>query len=111
MVGNLEKSMIENRAQPSCGHPSRVAGNARCGIVRRDVIRHVHAVILRVRVVRLMAAVTVRGRVARGVVATDVAVCAGIHHRANRACDRSTRGKHVGTLQGEPRRSMVELTV
>ena len=111
VMRNLERRMVENRAEPCRSHPSGVATYASRRIIRRDVVRHVGPIGLRIREIRLMAAVAIRGWIARCVVATDVAVRAGIHHRPNRAGNRGAWRKHVRPLQWKTCRRMVELSV
>ena len=111
VVRNTERRVVENRARPCRGYISGVATYASRRIVRRDVIRRGCAVSLRVSVVGLVAAVAVRGRIPRGVVAADVAVRAGVHHRPNRTGNGCARRQHVRTLQREPRRRVIKLAI
>ena len=111
MVRNPEKGVVENRAQPRRGHVSSVAGNAGCRIQSSHVIGHGRSIRLCTRVIALMAAVAVRGRIARGVVAADVAVRAGVHHRSDRTGNGCARRQHMRTLQREPRRRVVKLSI
>ena len=111
LVRNPEVRMVEDRAQPSGGHPGRVAGEAGGRIIRRDVIRHVCAISLSVREIRLMAAVAIRGWVAGRIVAADMAVRAGIDHRPDRAGNRGARRQHMWTLKRETCGTVVELSI
>ena len=98
VVGNTERGVVENRAQPCRGYISGVATDTSRRIIRRDVIRRACAVSLRVRVVGLVTAVAIRRLMAGGVVPADVAVGARIHHRPYRPCNGRARRQHVGTL-------------
>ena len=111
IVWNPERRVIKNRAQPGSRYPSGVAGNASGWIGRGHVVRHVRPVILSRRVVGLMASITIRGWIARGVVAADMAVGAGIHHRSDRAGNGCAWRQHVRTLQRESRCRVVKLSV
>ena len=102
VVRNPEPGVVENRASPSGGHVRGVAGNAAGRIVSSHVIWYARSIRLCVCVIALMAAVAVGAGIARGVVAADVAVRAGIHHRSDRAGNRGARRQHVRTLQREP---------
>jgi len=103
--------MVEYRPQPGGGHISRVAAYASCRIGRRHMIRNRSAISLRVCEVGLMAAIAIRCRVTGSVVAAQVAVGTRIDHRPNRARNRCTRRQHMRTLQREPRRAVVELSI
>ena len=111
VMRNLEVTMVENRAEPGRGDIGRMAGNARCRVICRHVIRHCAPIRLRIREVRLMAAIAVRGGIAGRVVSSDVAVCAGIHHGTNRTGHRRARRNHVRALQGEARGAVVKLSI
>ena len=111
IVGNSEGGMVENRAQPGCGRPRCVTGDAGCRIGSGHVIRHVCSIVLCRGVVRLMATVTVRGWIARCIVAADVAVGARIDHRSDRTRHCCTRRQHMRTLKRETSRSVVELSI
>ncbi len=75
------------------------------------MIRHVRAVGLRVRKIGLVATVTIGCRVTGGVVAAQVAVRTSIDHRPNRTRNSRARWQHVWTLEREPRRRVVKLSV
>lgn len=106
-----ESCVVENRAQPCRGYVGGMARNASGWIGCGDVIRHVRPIGLRIREIRLMAAVAIRGWITRGVVAADMAVRAGVHHRSDCAGNRSAWRQHMRALQREARRRMVKLSV
>ena len=110
-VRKLEKGMVEDRTQPGCGHPGRVAGEAGGRIIRRDVIRHACAISLSVSEIHLMAAVAICGWVAGRIVPAEVAVCAGVDHRPDRARDRGAGRQHMGSLQRKPSRAVIKLSI
>ena len=110
-VWKPEPRMVEDRTQPGGGYPGRVAGEAGRRIIRRDVIRHVCAISLSLREIRLMAAVAIRGWVAGRIVAADMAVCAGIDHRTDRARNRGAGREHMGSLQRKPSRGVIKLSI
>jgi hypothetical protein len=98
VVRNPEIRVIENCTKPRLGDPRRMAGNARCRIIRRDVIRNCGAISLRVRVVGLMAAIAIRRRITRRVVAPQMAIRTSVDHRPDRSRNRRARREHVRTL-------------
>jgi len=100
IVRNPEPGVIERRAQPArrC-----VAGIARCGISRRNVVWHGTAQRLRTVPFRQVAPIT--GRVRRGerIVVIDVALRAGLH--------AASRGYYMSAGQGPACRAVVKPAV
>ena len=111
LVRNPERRMVEDRPQPGSSHVGSVAAYTGRRIGRHHVIRHGGSISLRVDVVRLVAAVTIGRRVAGGVVAAHVAVRTCIDHRPDRPRHCRTRRQHMRTLQREPRRRVVKLSI
>ena len=98
IVWNSEGCVVEDRSQPGGRYPSGVAGNASGWIGCDDVIRHVRSVRLCIREIALVAAVAIRRWIARCVVAANVAVRAGVHHRSDCAGNRSAWRQHMRPL-------------
>lgn len=111
IVRNPEIGVIEHRAEPRLSHPRRMARGASRRVGRRHVIRHSASIGLRIRVIRLMAAVTIRGRIACAVIASEMAVRAGIDHGPDGAGHGRARWQHMRPLQGKARSAVVKLSV